>query len=119
MSELSPYLDIDCCEHTRGTDTLMNRYRMDTEHVMNLLSTHPDQLSEILWTKFSPLCVDRDVNIKWDSEHFLRKLLCVHNAETCLDWLIFENILLDIHFRLRQACLQVNLLTLIDLTLAS
>ena len=58
MAELSPYLDIDCCEHTRSTDMIMNRYREDSKHVMDLLTSNPEQLSKILWTKCSPLCID-------------------------------------------------------------
>lgn len=54
----STYHNYECCEWTRGIDTLLSRYRRDREEVLSLIENNPDKLIEIIWTQDGPVAID-------------------------------------------------------------
>lgn len=52
------YHDIECCEWTRGVDTLLSRYADDREKVAYLIMNDPETLVETIWTREGPLAID-------------------------------------------------------------
>lgn len=54
------YHNIDCCEQTRGIDTLLNYYCKNREYVVSLVKNNPKLLIDIIWTRNGPLAIDND-----------------------------------------------------------
>lgn len=54
------YHAIDCCESTRGIDTLLSRYNEDRKDVTLLVSNNPDDLIQSIWKQDGPLAIDYD-----------------------------------------------------------
>ena len=54
------YHNIDCCEWTRGVDTLLNHYRENRDYVVSLMKTNPGELIGSIWTRGGPLAIDRE-----------------------------------------------------------
>src|SRR3990167_4675854 len=46
---MSNYNDFDFCDHTRGTDNLLDRYEEDREEIVDLAKTDPELLTEVMW----------------------------------------------------------------------
>lgn len=54
------YHNIDCCEWTRGVDTLLNHYHKNREYIISLMKNNPKLLIDIIWTRNGPLGIDND-----------------------------------------------------------
>jgi hypothetical protein len=54
------YHNIDCCEWTRGVDTLLNHYRGHRDYIVSLVKTNPTELINIIWSRTGPLAIDND-----------------------------------------------------------
>ena len=52
------YHDFECCEWTRGVDTLLFRYKQDREDVTLLIESDPDKLINSIWKSDGPLAID-------------------------------------------------------------
>lgn len=52
------YHDFECCEWTRGIDTLLFRYKQDREEVASLIESNPDKLINTIWKSDGPLAID-------------------------------------------------------------
>src|SRR5437868_15099946 len=52
------YHDLDCCEWTRGVDTLLSRYKQDRDTITSLMKKNPDELIEKIWKHDGPLAID-------------------------------------------------------------
>lgn len=52
------YHDFECCEWTRGIDTLLFRYKQDREEVTSLMESNPDKLINTIWKSDGPLAID-------------------------------------------------------------
>lgn len=59
-SAISNYNDFDFCDHTRGIDNLLDRYRQDRNRVVFLAQTEPTTLIKTIWNRDSPLSIDND-----------------------------------------------------------
>jgi len=58
-SQWESYRQSNCCESTRNVDDMFNRFEFDRNFVLNLLTQNPDRLIQTLWTKDSPISIDR------------------------------------------------------------
>lgn len=58
------YHDLNCCDLTRGIDTLLSRYKQDREEITTLMLTDPDQLIEKIWKHDGPLAIDNSCQCK-------------------------------------------------------
>ena len=56
----SKYHDIECCEWTRGIDTLIERYKQDREELTYLVLNDPDKLVQTIWRAEGPLAIDNE-----------------------------------------------------------
>ena len=54
------YHDFECCEWTRGIDTLLFRYHQDREEITSLISTDPNKLINTIWKPEGPLAIDNE-----------------------------------------------------------
>jgi len=54
------YHDFECCEWTRGVDTLLFRYKQDREEITSLILNNPDKLVQTIWKADGPLAVDNE-----------------------------------------------------------
>lgn len=54
------YHDIECCEWTRGIDTLLFRYKQDREEITSMILNNPDKLVQTIWKADGPLAVDNE-----------------------------------------------------------
>lgn len=52
------YHDLECCEWTRGIDTLLLRYKEDRDEVTSLILNDPDKLINTIWKSDGPLAID-------------------------------------------------------------
>lgn len=52
------YHSYDCCEWTRGIDTLMSRYKEDREKVVSMIKNSPDELIKNVWKPGGALAID-------------------------------------------------------------
>lgn len=52
------YHDFECCEWTRGIDTLLCRYKQDREEVTSLIESNPEKLINTIWKSDGPLAID-------------------------------------------------------------
>jgi hypothetical protein len=52
------YHDFECCEWTRGIDTLLFRYKQDRDEVTSLIINDPDTLIKTIWKQDGPLAID-------------------------------------------------------------
>lgn len=60
--EVTPnkYHDFECCEWTRGIDTLLFRYKQDREEITSLILNDPDKLIQTIWKADGPLAIDNE-----------------------------------------------------------
>lgn len=58
------YHNIDCCELTRGIDTLLARYEQDRKDVTFLILNDPDTLINTIWKQEGPLAIDNECRCK-------------------------------------------------------
>jgi hypothetical protein len=56
----SKYHDLECCEWTRGIDTLLFRYKQDRDQITNLILEEPEELINTIWKSESPLAIDNE-----------------------------------------------------------
>ena len=56
----SKYHDIECCEWTRGIDTLLERYKQDREEITYLVLNDPEKLVQTMWRAEGPLAIDNE-----------------------------------------------------------
>jgi len=54
------YHDFECCEWTRGVDTLLDRFINDQTQVTTLIETNPDKLITDIWKQEGPLAIDNN-----------------------------------------------------------
>lgn len=54
------YHDLECCEWTRGIDTLLERYEQDRDEITSMILTDPDRLINNIWKSEGPLAVDNE-----------------------------------------------------------
>ena len=54
------YHDIDCCEWTRGIDTLLEQYKHDRNLITSLIINDPDTLIRTIWKQNGPLAIDNE-----------------------------------------------------------
>jgi hypothetical protein len=52
------YHDLECCEWTRGIDTLLSRYAQDREEITDLIMNDPDELIATIWKQDGILAID-------------------------------------------------------------
>lgn len=57
---MSKYNDLDFCDHTRGIDNLLDRYRLDRDEIISLIKTDLNLLVNTMWNDGSPLSIDND-----------------------------------------------------------
>lgn len=57
-TEPQRYHDFECCEWTRGIDTLMARYKQDRDEITSLIMHNPDKLITSIWKQDGPLAID-------------------------------------------------------------
>jgi len=57
-AEPNKYHDFDCCDLTRGIDTLMLRYEKDRSEITKLILTNTDRLIDTIWKQDGPLAID-------------------------------------------------------------
>lgn len=55
---LNKYHDFECCEWTRGIDTLLLQYKQDRNDITNLIANDPNKLINIIWKQDGPLAID-------------------------------------------------------------
>jgi hypothetical protein len=58
--EILKYHDIECCEWTRGVDTLLARYKQDQDEVTTLIMEDPNKLVATIWKQDGPLAIDNE-----------------------------------------------------------
>lgn len=60
VNESTPnkYHDFECCEWTRGVDTLLFQYKKDRDEVVTLVLDDPDNLIKTIWKQDGPLAID-------------------------------------------------------------
>jgi len=54
------YHDLECCEWTRGIDTLLFRYKQDREEITSLILNDPNKLIDTIWKSDGPLAIDNE-----------------------------------------------------------
>jgi len=60
QENLNKYHDFECCEWTRGIDTLLFRYKQDRDEVTSLILNDPDKLIRTIWKQDGPLAIDNN-----------------------------------------------------------
>lgn len=59
-TQTNKYHNLECCDSTRGVDSLLEEYKKDRETLLNYMINDPDTLMETLWKQNSPLAIDND-----------------------------------------------------------
>ncbi|CAH6419395.1 Protein kinase [uncultured virus] len=63
-SKANKYHDYECCEWTRGIDTLLFRYLQDRAEVTSMMLNNPDELIKTIWKQDGPLAIDNSCRCK-------------------------------------------------------
>lgn len=66
-SDEHKYHDIECCEWTRGVDSLLELYERDRDEIIDLMENNPNVLIETIWKINGPLAIDNECKCKMGS----------------------------------------------------
>lgn len=70
------YHDFECCEWTRGVDTLLSRYDDDRYEVTNLILQNPNKLVSTIWSSSGPLAIDNECRCQMGSGEIRSPFAC-------------------------------------------
>lgn len=60
FAKSNKYHDLECCEWTRGIDTLLFQYKQDREEITTLIMNDPEKLIKTIWKAEGPLAIDNE-----------------------------------------------------------